>query len=69
MDTWTFPDSSRRTLSALVTIARGKDGLLQVSQISSQRVENVSDKLNKGDMVKVEVLEVDKQCRIRLSWN
>ncbi len=52
---------------AFVTIAPGKDGLVHVSQISHERVENVSDKLSEGDSVKVKVLEVDKQGRIRLS--
>ena len=52
---------------AFVTIMPGKDGLVHVSQISSERVEKVSDKLKEGDMVKVKVLEVDKQGRIRLS--
>ncbi len=52
---------------AFVTILPGKDGLVHVSQISSERVEKVSDKLKEGDMVKVKVLEVDKQGRIRLS--
>ena len=52
---------------AFVTIAPGKDGLVHVSQISSERVEKVSDVLKEGDMVKVKVLEVDKQGRIRLS--
>ncbi|NZA27407.1 polyribonucleotide nucleotidyltransferase [Luteimonas sp. SJ-92] len=52
---------------AFVTILPGKDGLVHVSQISSERVEKVSDKLTEGDVVKVKVLEVDKQGRIRLS--
>jgi polyribonucleotide nucleotidyltransferase len=52
---------------AFVTIMPGKDGLVHVSQISSERVEKVSDKLKEGDIVKVKVLEVDKQGRIRLS--
>ncbi len=52
---------------AFVTIMPGKDGLVHVSQISSERVEKVSDKLKEGDVVKVKVLEVDKQGRIRLS--
>lgn len=52
---------------AFVTIAPGKDGLVHVSQISSERVEKVSDKLKEGDLVQVKVLEVDKQGRIRLS--
>ncbi len=52
---------------AFVTILPGKDGLVHVSQISNERVEKVSDKLKEGDLVKVKVLEVDKQGRIRLS--
>ena len=52
---------------AFVTILPGKDGLVHISQISNERVENVSDKLSEGDSVRVKVLEVDKQGRIRLS--
>ncbi len=52
---------------ACVTILPGKDGLVHISQICEERVQNVSDKLSEGDIVKVKVLEVDKQGRIRLS--
>ena len=52
---------------AFVTILPGKDGLVHISQISNERVENVTDELAEGDKVKVKVLEVDKQGRIRLS--
>ena len=52
---------------AFVNILPGKDGLVHISQISNQRVEKVSDKLREGEVVKVKVLEVDKQGRIRLS--
>jgi polyribonucleotide nucleotidyltransferase len=52
---------------AFVTILPGRDGLVHISQISHERVENVSDKLSEGETVKVKVLEVDKQGRIRLS--
>jgi polyribonucleotide nucleotidyltransferase len=52
---------------AFVTILPGRDGLLHISQISEERVERVSDKLAEGDVVRVKVLEVDKQGRIRLS--
>ena len=52
---------------AFVNILPGKDGLVHISQISEERVENVSDKLAEGEVVKVKVLEVDKQGRIRLS--
>jgi polyribonucleotide nucleotidyltransferase len=52
---------------AFVNILPGKDGLVHISQISDERVENVSDKLSEGDIIKVKVLEVDRQGRIRLS--
>jgi polyribonucleotide nucleotidyltransferase len=52
---------------AFVTILPGRDGLVHVSQISHERVDKVSDKLTEGDIVRVKVLEVDKQGRIRLS--
>jgi polyribonucleotide nucleotidyltransferase len=52
---------------AFVTILPGKDGLVHISQISDERVERVSDKLKEGDLIKVKVLEVDRQGRIRLS--
>src|SRR5579859_4991259 len=52
---------------AFVTILPGRDGLVHISQISEERVEKVSDKLKEGDVIKVKVLEVDKQGRIRLS--
>jgi len=52
---------------AFVTILPGKDGLVHISQISNERVEKVSDKLSEGDEVKVKVLEVDRQGRVRLS--
>tara|TARA_B100000927_G_scaffold274973_1_gene254619 strand:- start:50 stop:1150 length:1101 start_codon:yes stop_codon:yes gene_type:complete len=52
---------------AFVTILPGKDGLVHISQISEERVEKVSDKLSEGDDVKVKVLEVDRQGRVRLS--
>ena len=52
---------------AFVNILPGRDGLVHISQISHQRVENVSDMLKEGDVVRVKVLEVDKQGRIRLS--
>jgi len=52
---------------AFVTILPGKDGLVHISQISQERVEKVSDKLSEGDTVKVKVLEIDRQGRVRLS--
>ena len=52
---------------AFVNILPGKDGLVHISQICEERVEKVSDKLNEGDNVRVKVLEVDRQGRIRLS--
>ena len=52
---------------AFVTILPGKDGLVHISQISNERVEKVSDKLAEGDVIRVKVLEVDRQGRVRLS--
>ena len=52
---------------AFVTILPGKDGLVHISQISDERVEKVSDKLTEGEIVKVKVLEIDRQGRVRLS--
>jgi polyribonucleotide nucleotidyltransferase len=52
---------------AFVTILPGRDGLVHISQISDERVENVADKLKEGDAVRVKVLEVDRQGRVRLS--
>ncbi|MDP9199644.1 MAG: polyribonucleotide nucleotidyltransferase [Pseudomonadota bacterium] len=52
---------------AFVAILPGRDGLVHISQISDERVERVSDKLKEGDVVKVKVLEVDRQGRVRLS--
>ncbi|MFZ1570686.1 MAG: polyribonucleotide nucleotidyltransferase [Thiolinea sp.] len=52
---------------AFVTILPGKDGLLHISQISQDRVEKVTDFVNVGDVVKVKVIEIDRQGRMRLS--
>lgn len=52
---------------AFVTILPGRDGLVHISQISNERVEKVTDKLSEGEKIKVKVLEIDKQGRIRLS--
>ena len=52
---------------AFVTILPGKDGLLHISQISQERVEKVTDFVNVGDTVKVKVIEIDRQGRMRLS--
>ncbi len=52
---------------AFVQVAPGKDGLVHISQIAHERVNKVSDYLKEGQIVKVKVLEVDRQGRIRLS--
>ena len=52
---------------AFVTILPGKDGLVHISQIAEERVANVSDYLEVGQEVKVKVMEVDRQGRVRLS--
>jgi len=52
---------------AFVNILPGRDGLVHISQISDERVEQVSDWLSEGQTVKVKVLEIDRQGRVRLS--
>ncbi|WP_163930273.1 polyribonucleotide nucleotidyltransferase [Paraferrimonas sp. SM1919] len=52
---------------AFVNILPGKDGLVHISQISEERVANVSDHLTEGQEVEVKVMEVDRQGRVRLS--
>ncbi len=52
---------------AFVNVLPGKDGLVHISQISEERINNVSDVLKEGQEVKVKVLEVDRQGRVRLS--
>jgi polyribonucleotide nucleotidyltransferase len=52
---------------AFVNILPGKDGLVHISQMSHERVEQVTDMVKEGDEIKVKVLEVDRQGRIRLS--
>jgi polyribonucleotide nucleotidyltransferase len=52
---------------AFVTVLPGKDGLVHISQISDEHVEKVSDKVAEGDIVRVKVLEIDRQGRVRLS--
>ena len=52
---------------AFVTFLPGKDGLVHISQISNEHVEKVSDHLKVGDEVKVKLIDIDRQDRIRLS--
>ena len=56
-----------KDFGAFVTIMPGRDGLVHVSEISEERVENVSDYFVEGEEVKVKVLEVDRQGKIRLT--
>lgn len=52
---------------AIVSILPGKTGLVHISQIANERIEKVSDKLAEGQVIKVKVLEIDRQGKIRLS--
>ena len=52
---------------AIVSVLPGKDGLLHISQIAKERVNNVTDHLNEGQTVRVKVLEADDKGRLRLS--
>lgn len=61
------PVTKLMDFGALVAILPGKTGLVHISQIANERVANVSDKLAEGQVVRVKVLEIDRQGRIRLS--
>jgi polyribonucleotide nucleotidyltransferase len=52
---------------AIVSLLPGKDGLLHISQIASERVNAVADYLKEGQVVKVKVIETDDKGRVRLS--
>ncbi|MCF6253452.1 MAG: S1 RNA-binding domain-containing protein, partial [Thiomicrorhabdus sp.] len=52
---------------AFVAYMPGKEGLVHVSQIAQERVENVSDYLKEGQEIRVKLTEVDKQGRVKLS--
>ena len=52
---------------AFVNIVPGKDGLVHISQIKNERVENVSDEMSEGDQVQVKVLAIDDQGRVKLT--
>ncbi|MEH6581098.1 MAG: polyribonucleotide nucleotidyltransferase [Halioglobus sp.] len=52
---------------AFVNILPGKDGLVHISQIANERVENVTDHLTEGQEIRVKVLDVDQRGRIKLS--
>ncbi len=58
---------SIKDFGAFVEVLPGRDGLLHISQISNERVAKVTDVLNEGDVVRVKVLEVDRNGKIRLS--
>ena len=65
--TYTGTVSKVVDFGAFVTVLPGKDGLLHISQISEERVENVSDYLKEGQMVNVHVADVDPKGRIKLT--
>jgi polyribonucleotide nucleotidyltransferase len=65
--TYEGPVTKLLDFGALVNILPGKDGLLHISQIAHERVEQVSDYLSEGQVVKVKVLETDDKGRIKLS--
>lgn len=65
--TYTGTVSKVVDFGAFITVLPGKDGLLHISQISEERVENVSDYLKEGQIVNVHVADVDPKGRIKLS--
>jgi len=52
---------------AFVSVIGGKEGLVHISELAPQRVQNVTDVLNIGDQVEVKVIEIDRMGRINLS--
>ncbi|MEG2271612.1 MAG: S1 RNA-binding domain-containing protein, partial [Acinetobacter sp.] len=52
---------------AFVNIMPGTDGLLHISQISNERIANVTDVLSEGQEIKVQVADVDNRGRIKLT--
>lgn len=54
-------------VGAIVSIMPGKDGLVHISQIAHERIKNVSDYLQEGQIVKVKAIEMDDRGRVRLS--
>jgi polyribonucleotide nucleotidyltransferase len=52
---------------AFVNILPGKDGLVHISQISNERVNNVRDVMAEGDDVQVKALDIDGQGRVKLT--
>ena len=52
---------------AFVTLLPGRDGMVHISQLADERVDKVADKVSVGDLVKVKVMEIDKQGRVRLT--
>lgn len=60
------PDENAKELGAFVNIAPGKDGMVHISKLSDKRVEKVTDVINLGDTVVVEVIKIDEKGRIDL---
>ncbi|WP_273429045.1 polyribonucleotide nucleotidyltransferase [Chitinibacter tainanensis] len=56
-----------KNVGAIVSIMPGKDGLVHISQIANERIANVADHLQEGQIVRVKVIEQDEKGRIRLS--
>ncbi len=52
---------------AFVTLMPGRDGMVHISQLSDERVQSVGDVVSVGEVVKVKVMEIDKQGRVRLT--
>ena len=52
---------------AFVEIFPGTDGLVHISQICDRRIKNVSDEIQEGDEIKVKVIDVDQQGKVKLS--
>jgi len=65
--TYKGPVKKITDFGAFIGVLPNQDGLLHISEIAYERINNVSDVLKEGDMVEVKVLEVDNQGKVRLS--
>ena len=56
-----------KEFGAFVQILPGTDGMVHISELTNERVKNVTDVVKEGDIIKVKVIDVDNRGRIRLS--
>jgi polyribonucleotide nucleotidyltransferase len=65
--TYKGPVKKITDFGAFIGVLPNQDGLLHISEIAYERINNVNDVLKEGDMIEVKVLDVDSQGKVRLS--